>query len=114
MQNGDAGVQRRREDPEAGMEAGVAVAPSAAHGRFGVRRRRDDPEAGMEACVAIAPSSAPVSPRTAAAFEKIDAMYKEARLYDTMFANNDDVVPFWEDDIEEQEEVNPLIENWIE
>ena len=53
MQNGDAGVQRRREDLEAGMEAGVTVAPSAAHGRLGVRRRLYDPEAGMEAGVAI-------------------------------------------------------------
>ena len=90
------------------MEAGVAVAPSAVHGR------RDNPEAGMEVGVAVAPSSAPVSPRTAAAFEKIDAMYEDARLYDTVFANNDDIVPFWEDDIEEQEEVNSLIKNWIE
>ena len=96
------------------MEAGVVVAPSAAHGRPGVRRRRDDPEAGMEAGVAILPSSAYVSPRTATAFEEIDAMYEDARLYNTMFSSNDDVVPFWEDDINEQEEVNPLIENWIE
>ena len=90
------------------MEAGVAVMPSAVHDR------RDDPEAGMEAGVAVAPSSALVSSRTAVAFEKIDMMYEDARLYDTVFANNDDVVPFWEDDIEEEEEVNPLIENWID
>ena len=90
------------------MEVGIAVVPSTVHGR------RDDPEAGMEAGVAVVPSSALVSPRTAVAFEKIDAMYEDACLYDTMFANNDDIMSFWEDDIEEQEEVNSLIKNWIE
>ena len=68
MQNGESGVQRRRKD----LEAGVTVTPSAVHGR------RDDLEAGMEAGVAVVPSSALVSPRTAVAFEKIDAMYEDA------------------------------------
>ena len=74
------------------MEAGVTIARSAVHGH------RDDLDVGMEAGVTVAPSSAPVSPRTATAYEQIDAMYEDAHLYDTVFANNDDIVPFWEDD----------------
>ena len=112
--DGGAGVRRRHEDPKAGMEAGVVVAPSVSHGGAGVRCRRDDPEAGMEEGVAVAPLAAPVPSHIAAAYEEIEAMYEAACVDNLMFSCNDDVVPFWEDDINEQPEVNPLFENWIE
>ena len=79
-------------------------------GGAGVRRRLDDSEAVMEAGVAVAPSASPVTPHLAAAYAQIDAMYLDARVDNIMLSSNDDMVPFWEDNMNEQPEVNHLFE----
>ena len=44
-------------------------------------------------------------------YAQIDAMYEDAGVDNIMFSSNDDdVVPFWEDDMNQQPEVNHLFE----